>query len=63
MLLCPGIMSLKYNEYKIMTVILNCNNKNISCVLLEFQLISIHKRTDVYKADVISASMGSVCFF
>jgi len=41
----------------------NCNVKNIDCVLLKLQLISIHSWTDVYKAaGVISASMGSTYF-
>jgi len=46
-----------------MNVLQNCNDKNIGCVVLQFQLISIHSRTDVYEANLISASMGSTCFF
>jgi len=51
----PG--SFNCNEYEIMSIIGNCNDKNIGCALLEFQLISIHSRTDVYEGDVISASI------
>jgi len=45
-----------------MNVIWNCNDKNIDCALVEFQLISIHSKTFVYEGDVISASMGSATF-
>ena len=61
-LLCAGIMSLNHNEYKIMNVIRNYNDKNIGCALLEFQRANIHARTAVCEAVVISASLGSAYF-
>jgi len=56
-------MTLNHHEYKIMNVIWNYNNQKVSCTLLKFQLISIHSRTGVYEADVISASLGSDYLF
>jgi len=61
-LLCGGIMSLNHNEYKLMNVIPNYNDKNIGCALLEFQRANIHARTAVCEAVVISASLGSAYF-
>jgi len=55
-------MSLNHNEYNIMNVIRNCYDKNIGCALFEFQLISVHSRTDVYEADEISASLAALTF-
>jgi len=62
-LLCASIMNLNRNEYKVMNVIRNYNNKNICCALLEFQLASIHNRRDVYEVDVVSTSLDSAYFF
>jgi len=45
-----------------MEVIRDCNNKNIGCTLLEFQLKSIYSGADVYEADLISASVGCADF-
>ena len=53
-LLCAGIKSLNHNEYKTMNVIQSYNDKNIGYALLEFQLESIHTRTDVYETVVLS---------
>jgi len=55
-------MSLTHNEYKMMNVIRNYNDKNIRCASVIFQLASTHNRRNVYEADVTSVSLGSVYF-
>jgi len=64
-LLCAGIISLNQNEYKIINVglIRIYNDKNIGCVLLEFQLASVHSSRDVYNVDVILTPLNSTYFF
>jgi len=51
-------MNLNHNEYKIMNVYGAITIK--ICALLEFQPASVYTRTDVYEADVISASRAAL---